>query len=222
MSQYFLRQIQSGNVVEVTAALHTNPSLAEYRDPQGVSALLWAVYTGQTAIRDLLLKKRRERKTIPDVFEAAATGDEAQLQAILGKDASEAQAFSGDGWTALHLAAAFGTPLSVGTLIFRGARVDAVSKNAQRNQPLHAALALGRNPSAIELLLSHGADANAKQAGGFTPIFSAATANRQDLAELLVNHGANPHQANDEGKTPADFARERGHQELAAWLDGQA
>lgn len=221
MSQYFLKLIQSGSVVEVTASLDTNPSLAEYRDPQGVSALLWAVYTGQTAIRDLLLKKRKERGVVSDVFEAAATGDEAQLQALLGKDASEAQSFSGDGWTALHLAAAFGTPLSVASLIFRGARVDAVSKNAQRNQPLHAALALGRNPSAIELLLSHEADANATQAGGFTPIFSAATANRQDLAELLVTHGANPRQANDQGKTPADFARERGHKELAVWLDGQ-
>lgn len=222
MSQYFLKQIQSGHVVEVTAALDTNPSLAEYRDPQGVSALLWAVYTGQTAIRDMLLKKLAQRGIPQDVFEAAATGNEAQLQAILGKDASAAQEFSGDGWTALHLAAAFGTPLSVATLIFRGARVDAVSKNAQRNQPLHAALALGKNPSAIELLLSHKADANATQAGGFTAIFSAATANRQDLAELLVNHGANPRQVSDQGKTPADFARERGHTELAAWLDGQA
>jgi uncharacterized protein len=222
VSQYFIKLIQSGSVVEVTAALDTNPSLAEYRDAQGVSALLWSVYTGQTAIRDLLLKKRREKGVVPDIFEAAATGDEAQLQAILGKDASEAQAFSGDGWTALHLAAAFGTPLSVGTLIFRGAKVDAVSKNPQRNQPLHAALALGKNPSAVELLLSHGADSNARQAGGFTPIFSAATANRKDLAELLVNHGANPRQANDQGKTPADFARERGHAALAAWLESAA
>ena len=209
-------------MVEVTAALDTNPSVADYRDPQGVSALLWSVYTGQKTIRDLLLKKRRERSVVPDVFEAAATGDEAHLQSILGKDGSEALAFSGDGWTALHLAAAFGTPLSVGTLIFRGARVDAVSKNAQRNQPLHAALALGRNPSTVELLLSQGADPNATQAGGFTAIFAAATANRKDLAELLVNHGANPRHTNDQGKTPADFARERGHSELAAWLDGQA
>lgn len=222
MSQYLLKQIQNGNVIEVTAALDSNPSVAEYRDPQGVSALLWAVYTGQIAIRDLLLKKRRERKVFPDVFEAAATGDEARLQQILTEDAGAAQAFSSDGWTALHLAAAFGTPLSVGALIFRGARVDVVSKNPQRNQPLHAALALGRNPSTVELLLAHGADANATQAGGFTAIFSAATANRKDLAELLVNHGANPHQASDQGKTPADFARERGHKELADWLEEQS
>ena len=221
MSQYFLKLIQAGSVAEVTASLDTKPSLAEYRDPQGVSALLWAVYTGQKTIRDLLLKKRAELGVVPDIFEAAATGDEARLQQVLSDDASAAQDFSGDGWTALHLAAAFGTPLSVGALIFRGARVDAVSKNAQRNQPLHAALALGRNPSAIELLLSHGANPNATQAGGFTPIFAAATANRKDLAELLVNHGANPHQASDQGKTPADFARERGHQELAVWLDAQ-
>jgi len=87
---------------------------------------------------------------------------------------------------------------------------------------LHAALALGKNPSTVELLLSQGADPNATQAGGFTAIFSAATANRKDLAELLVNHGANPRHTNDQGKTPADFARERGHSELAAWLDGQA
>jgi ankyrin repeat protein len=99
--------------------------------------------------------------------------------------------------------------------------VDAVSNNPQRNQPLHAALAIGRSPSTIELLIAHGADVNAVQAGGFTPIFSAATANRQDLAELLVNHGADPRHKTDEGKTAADFARERGYGELAAWLDGE-
>jgi ankyrin repeat protein len=221
VSQHFLKLIQSGSIDQVKEALDGDPLLAQYRDPQGVSALMWAVYTGQTAIRDLLVKKRAELGIVPDLFEAAATGNEAELQAILSKDAAAAEAYSSDGWTALHLAAAFGTPLSAGALVFRGAKVDAVSKNAQRNQPLHAALALGRNPSTIELLLSQGADANATQAGGFTPIFSAATANRRDLAELLMAHGANPQQPNDQGKTPADFARERGHEQLAIWLEVQ-
>jgi ankyrin repeat protein len=221
VSQHFVKLIQSGSVSEVTGALENDPSLAHYRDPQGVSALLWAVYTGQTAVRDLLAKKLADLGIPLDVFEAAATGNEVQLQAILSKDASAALAFSGDGWTALHLAAAFGTPLSAGTLIFRGARVDAVSQNAQRNQPLHAALALSRNPSTIELLLAHGADANATQTGGYTPIFSAATSNRQDLAELLIVHGANAQHENEEGKTAAVFARERGYEELAVWLELQ-
>ncbi len=219
MSQTFLQFIQSGNAAEVTAALENDPSLAAYLDPQGVSAVLWAVYTGQTKIRNLLIAKLAVIGVPLDVFEAASTGNEARLQAILSEDAASALAFSGDGWTALHLAAAFGTPLSVAALVFRGARVDAVSQNAQKNQPLHAALALGKNPSAIELLISHGADVNATQGGGFTAIFSAAAANRIDLAEMLMEHGANPHTANEQGKTPADFARDHGHTDLAAWLD---
>lgn len=219
MSQDFLQLIQSGDAAAVAAALENDPSLAEYRDAQGVSALLWSVYTGQRKVSILLAAKLATLGIPLDVFEAASTGDEARLQAILSENAAGAQAFSSDGWTALHLAAAFGTPLSVGALIFRGARVDAVSQNAQQNQPLHAALALGKNPSTIELLVSHGADVNATQAGSFTPIFSAAAANRIDLAEMLMEHGANPHHASDQGKTPADFAREHGHAELAAWFD---
>jgi ankyrin repeat protein len=219
VSQEFLKLIQSGDAAEVTAALENDPSLAQYRDAQGVSALLWAVYTGRTEVRKLLVAKLATLSVPLDVFEAASTGNEARLQAILSEDAAAVQAFSGDGWTALHLAAAFGTPMSVAALVFRGARVDAVSQNAQKNQPLHAALALGKNPSTIELLVAHGADVNATQAGGFTAIFSAAAANRIDLAELLMAHGANPHPTSDEGKTPADFARDRGHTEFAEWLD---
>jgi ankyrin repeat protein len=219
VSQDFLQLIQSGDAAAVAAALENDPSLAEYRDAQGVSALLWSVYTGQRKVSILLAAKLATLGIPLDVFEAASTGDEARLHAILSENASAVQEFSSDGWTALHLAAAFGTPLSVGALIFRGARVDAVSQNAQQNQPLHAALALGKNPSTIELLVSHGADVNATQAGSFTPIFSAAAANRIDLAEMLMEHGANPHHASDQGKTPADFAREHGHAELAAWFD---
>ncbi|HUB28131.1 MAG TPA: ankyrin repeat domain-containing protein [Terracidiphilus sp.] len=221
MSEQFLKLIQKGAAAEVVEAVQADPAVVVYRDANDVSMLLWAVYAGQPAIRDFL-RTRLAAADIPlDLFEAAATGEEARLQAILSQNETAVEAFSGDGWTALHLAAAFGTPLSVATLIFRGARVDVVSKNGQRNQPLHAAMALAKNRSTVELLLTNGADPNATQAGGFTPIFSAAAANRRDLAELLVNNGANPHHANDGGKTPGDFARQHGHEELATWLEGQ-
>ncbi len=109
MSQHFLKLIQNGAEAQVAQAIEDDPSLAQSRDPQGVSALLWAVYTGQTVIRDFLLKKRAQLGSPLDIFESAATGNEAQLQAILSKDPSAALACAGDGWTALHLAAAFGT-----------------------------------------------------------------------------------------------------------------
>jgi len=217
----FLKLIQTGATAEVAAAVHDDPALATWRDPQAVSALLWSVYCGQPLIRDFLLAVLKAQFIDLDAFEAAAIGDEKQLANLIAANPGYTTAFSGDGWTALHLAAAFGTPAAASVLLTAGASVDALSRNPQQNQPLHAALALGRNPETIKLLLHHGANPNATQAGGFTPLFSAATANRQDLAEILIAHGANPHLRSDAGKTAADFAQERGHADLAAWLEAQ-
>jgi len=215
----FLKLIQTGATAEVADAVELDPALVEYRDPQGVSALIWAVYSGQPMIRDFLAARLASHGVALDVFEAAAVGNEARLNAILKADPSAVKAVSGDGWTPLHLAAAFGTPACVCALIERGARVDVASENVQKNQPLHAAIALGKNQETIEILLTHGANADAAQVGGFTAIFSAAAANRRDLAELLLHHGANPHIKNEQGKTPAIYARERDHAEIADWLE---
>jgi ankyrin repeat protein len=219
MSAPFLKLIQTGATAEVADASQTDPALAYARDPQGVSMLLWAVYCGQTLVRDFLLARLAAAGIALDVFEAAAVGDEGQLTAVLETEPDLAQSFSGDGWTALHLASAFGTPGAVSVLLAAGAPVDEVSRNPQQNQPLHAALALSKNAETIRLLLTYGAPANEAQAGGFTPIFSAAIANRRDLAETLLAHGADPHRKSEQGKTAADFARERGHAEIATWLE---
>jgi ankyrin repeat protein len=214
--------IQQGATAEVADQVQSDPALANWRDPQEVSALLWAVYCGQVLIRDFLLARLDADGIALDVFEAAAVGDEAHLRSLLATEPELAQAASGDGWTALHLAAAFGTPAAVVVLLAAGASVDAFSQNPQKNQPLHAALALGKNAETVRLLLEHGAPVNAAQAGGFTPIFSAAIANRRDLVELLLAHGADPLVASDAGKTAGDFASERGHAEMAAWLQLQS
>lgn len=221
MSGPFLKLIQTGATAEVADAVRDDPALAGWRDPQGVSALIWAVYCGQDLVRNFLLSRLATDGTALDIFEAAAIGDAARLRVFLEAEPASIESFSGDGWTPLHLAAAFGTPAAVSTLLAAGARVEAVSRNPQQNQPLHAALALGKNAETVRLLLAHGAPANAVQAGGFTPIFSAAIANRRDLAEMLLAHGADPNLRSDTGKTAAEFARERGHAEIAAWLESR-
>jgi len=219
MSQQFLKHIQRGATVEVADAVAADPALLSWRDPQGVSALLWAIYSGQTLVRDFLLAEMARTGLALDLFESASVGDTAQLATALEADPGAIHSHSGDGWTALHLAAAFGTPEAVRLLLEKGAHIAAVSNNAQKNQPLHAALALGRNPETIQLLLNAGADPNARQTAGFTAIFSAAAANRRDLAELLVSHGADTSLTNDFGQTAAGFARERNHTEIANWLE---
>ena len=221
MSQPFLKLIQTGATAEIATAVEADPALLQARDTQDVSALLWSVYAGQPLVRDYLLAQLATHGVLLDVLEAATVGDALRLEDILAADPGAAHGFSGDGWTPLHLAAGFGTPQAVDVLLQHGAQVEAISKNPQRNQPLHAALALGRNPETVRLLLAHGADPNATQVGGFTPLFSAASAGRQDLVDMLVESGAHALHRSDMGKTAADFARERGHAELADWLERQ-
>ena len=61
-------------------------------------------------------------------------------------------------------------------LLERGASTEAVTRNFLANMPIHAAVAGGRPAryEACEILLKAGADVNAKQHGGFTPVQTAA------------------------------------------------
>jgi uncharacterized protein len=215
VSQHLLKLIQQGATAELASIIEETPALAAWRDAQGVSALLWSVYLNQSVIRDFLVSQL----TDIDIFEASAVGDVSRIEGHLIADPAAANLFSADGWTPLHLAAAFATPEAVRTLLEHGAKVNQISKNAQRNAALHACLALSKNSAIVELLLTRGADPELQQAGGFTPLIQAAVANRRDLVDLLLSHGASPHNACDWKKTPSVYARERGHLQLAEYLD---
>ena len=102
-------------------------------------------------------------------------------------------------------------------LLDRGAEVTATAQNFMKVQPLHAAVA-ARSTAAVALLLERGADVNARQQVGYTPLMGAASGGREDLADMLLRNGADPSALSEDGKTAADIAREHGHEALAARL----
>jgi ankyrin repeat protein len=207
------RHVGQGNVDAVREMLRYRPELSRARDASSLSILQFARYMGRDAILDVLV----ETGPPLDIF-AAATIDRADVvRALLSRDASLASAHSDDGFTALHFAAYFGATASVAELLAAGANIEAVTKNFLTNMPLHAAAAGGRM-DACRLLLRSGADPNAKQHGGFTPLMTAAFSNSRELAEMLIARNANVEVRNDEGKTAADVAAGFGHMELAARL----
>ncbi len=218
MSKSFIDLVKRGASTEIASWVEEEPQIAESRDAQGVSALLWAVYSGQTLVRDFL----RSGLEL-DLPEAAAIGDTARLQLLLGNDPDlareRANRRSADGWPLLHLAAAFADSSTVDLLLNAGADVHQVSGTPLRNQALHATLALSKDQETVRLLLAHGADPNAVQAAGYRPLHQAAVTGRKDLVELLLKAGADPTLRCDRGKTAADYATQRGHAELAALLD---
>ena len=67
--------------------------------------------------------------------------------------------------------------------------------------------------------LRRGADVNAQNDDGVTPLHFAALLNKPDIARLLLEHGANPNLANNEGETPLDWARNEGYSEIVAMLE---
>ena len=218
MGQQIFDFIRRGQTAELATALQDNPRLAQSCDTQGVSALMWAIYTHQRPVVELL----RPHAGPLGIFEAAALGDCSRLSALLAADAMAAHAVAGDGWSALHLAAAFGTPEAVLLLIEHGAHVHQFSHNPLRNQPLHACLALDGSAATVKALIDAGADVNAVGAGDYTPLHLAAANNRVDVIGLLLQAGAKRDARCAQGKTAEDYARERGHEEVVRLLQPAA
>jgi uncharacterized protein len=214
MSQHFLKLIRTGDTAQIATEVEANPALARCRDGQGVSALMWSVYTGQPVIRDFL----RQHAGDLDISEAACVGDVKCLQRLIAADAMQAREVSGDGWPPLHLSAAFSSPEAVALLLEHGAHIHQWSHNPLRNQALHACIALGNSVEVARVLVEAGADVNAAAAGGYTPLHLAASSGKREIVVLLLENGASRDACCDQGKTPADYARERGHAEVVALL----
>jgi uncharacterized protein len=136
--------IAAGDAAGVRKLLVRDPAQAAAHDEQGVSALLRARYRWD----DELVEAIRAADPPLDGLDAAAFGVIERL--------GESGAWSGDGFTPLHLAAFFGQPEAVRILIERGADVEAVSRNELAVAPLQSAVAAGERECA-QLLLEAGA-----------------------------------------------------------------
>ena len=204
--------IRAGDGAEVDRLLTARPYLAGASDAAGLTAVTVAAYHRQPAILARILAAGPDL----DRFEAAIVGDLPRLAALLDEpDAGPIDERSGDGFTALHLAAFFGRLRAVQELLDRHADPNAWAAGGLRVQPLHSAIAAGHEAVA-RLLIARGADVNAAQEGGITPLHEAAANGLDELAEELVRRGANPAALTDDILAPADLAERAGHPELAA------
>jgi ankyrin repeat protein len=115
--------------------------------------------------------------------------------------------YAGD--TALHMAAAAHSCEIAQTLLDKGA--DCLAKNRRGAQPLHyAADANAGNPAAqaatIACLIRAGADPNATDKSGVTPLHRAVRTRSATAVEALLVGGARPRSKNGSGSTPLHLA----------------
>ena len=217
----FLKAVAGGDVSAVKAMLAGDPALANARRPNGLSAVTVALFINKgegflDPAKNEILQAILARKPQLDLFDTAALGTPAQLEAMLS-DSTAVMRRSPFGWTPLHLAAFGGNAATAELLIRKGAAIDVRAESKFRNTPLQTALLSGQFATA-KILLDHGADALVRQSKGFTSTHEAALLGRQDLVQLLLDHGAEINSVADNGQTPLAEAMRGKHDDLATWM----
>jgi ankyrin repeat protein len=210
-NKQFFDAIKNGDIAEVKELLKRDSSLAKASDEKGRTAILYAVYAKHKEIAELLIASGVE----PNIFEAAATGRIKRVRGLLKQQPELSQAYSPDGWTALHLN--FNNLEMAKLLIDSGADLNLNSKNKLNATPLQGAAANNWIDLA-KLYLSRGANVNCRSEEGGSPLHEAAANGFLEFARLLIDSGADVNQRDDNGKTALTNALQYKKPELAKLL----
>ncbi len=207
-----IEAIKKGDSARVSTLVDADRSLLRARSDK-TSAILLSCYHGHPEIGRLLVERGAEA-TLP---EACAIGDRTRVQALLKRDPQLLHSYSDDGYPAVGLAIFFQHGELARDLIARGADVNAAARNVQKVALVHSAATV-RDRQTLKLLLERGADPNARQQLGFTPLHSAASHGDIETAKLLMQHGADPKAMTEEGKNAADIAEKYKQPAFAEWF----
>ena len=115
-----------------------------------------------------------------------------------------------DGRRALHLAAWRASPEIVQLFLDMGVN----AKDSQDATPLHYAVlpvhrkALSHQPENVKLLISQGAEVDARDSQGLTPLHWAASEGTVEAVEALLDAGADRQAQTQTGETPCQLARD--------------
>jgi ankyrin repeat protein len=180
------------------------------------SPILDALYHGRRDEADRLADELGSGAL--SIHEAAALGDVQRIASLLAEDPSLVNAWTSDGFQPLGLACFFGRRDAARLLLARGGELNAHSRNTMRVTALHAALA-GPTPDVANWLIDAGADVNAVQQDGVTPLHEAALIGNVELVRLLLARGADRSVTDDKQRAATDFAREGGHAAVVELLE---
>ena len=218
------------------------------RQPDGATALHWAMHREHVEIADLLISAGADVDAANDLgvtplLMASARGHGALVERLLGAGADPTGALA-SGETALMASARAGSLEAVNVLLDAGARVNATESTRGQSALMWAVA--NRHPAITRALLERGADIDARTStrrrvynmggsrsagsasrgialeevnlGGSTPLLFAARSGDLESARLLVAAGAEVHDTAADGNTALNIAAHSGHGSLAAFL----
>jgi len=211
----------------------------EPRKPDGSTPLMQATFEGDTSEVARLIKEGADVKATnvygANALHLAADTANTELIGLLLKAGADPESPNADGETALHVVARSGNIEAAKLLLKAGAKVDAVEQFGGQTPLMWAAAR--RHPKMVELLLSKGADVNARGAvrdyrrvataesraaprdrGGFTPLMYAARGNCRECVEVLLKYKADVNLPDPSYVVPMSIAMMNGNWDIAKRL----
>ena len=188
--------------------------------PDGATALAWAVHLGQRQMAEALLDAGAKVNTVDEYGEtpltlAAANGDGVLVQRLL-KAGAKANSTRWNGETALMIAAGAGSVDAVRHLVLHGADVNAA--DPRRGQTALMWAAAEGHSDVVSALVEIGANSKATSKSGFTPLMFAITKNDVASIKKLLAAGADPNYTLPSGNKPLLVAMAYRHTEAALAL----
>src|SRR5262245_19984142 len=236
-----VRLVQAAKANDSAAALtliqkKVDPNVAE---PDGTTAMHWAVRNNDLALVERLLKAGAKANTanrygVTPIFLACESGSGAVVERLLSAGVS-ANATGPEGETALHTCAHTGNVDAAKVLLAHGASIDA--GDSWRGQTPLMWAAARKHPQMIKALVEAGADVNARSSiiawerqrtaeprdkwlppGGLTALQFAAREGCVDCVKVLTSSGANINDIDPDSHTPLVLALMNGHFDVAGAL----
>lgn len=211
--------IEGGDVARVAQMLDGKEEI-DHADERGRTPLTWAAAHGQYAVAKLLLDRganvhHRSPTTGACALGFASMQGHAELVTLLLDRGADVDAYAAR-FRKAHLSLRLGSIVSLDALNLP-MNPDTPGRPVKMAVPLVLAAEKGHVRTMI-VLLSRGADIDARVESGETAIVQAAQEGRLEAVRVLLDEGANINSTADDGSSALTRAAEYGHLEIVLLL----